>query len=75
MQRLRLGELLVQAKVLTQERLEDALALQRAQGRKLGQVLIDLGIVNETQLTQALGQQLSVPWVSLHHVDFSARSS
>jgi type IV pilus assembly protein PilB len=70
-ERLRIGELLVQAKVLTQERLDDALALQRAQGRKLGQVLIDLGIVNETQLTQALGQQLSVPWVSLYHVDFS----
>jgi type IV pilus assembly protein PilB len=70
-ERLRIGELLVQAKVLTAERLEDALVLQRAQGRKLGQVLIDLGIVTETQLTQALGQQLSVPWVSLSHVDFS----
>lgn len=71
MERLRIGELLVQAKLLTQERLDDALVLQRAQGRKLGQVLIDLGIVNETQLTQTLGLQLSVPWVSLYHIDFS----
>ncbi len=71
MQRLRIGELLVQAKLITPERLEQALAIQRAQGRKLGQVLIDLGIVNETQLTQALGQQLSVPWVSLYHIEFS----
>ncbi len=71
MERLRIGELLLQAKLITPERLEDALTLQRAQGRKLGQVLIDLGIVNETQLTQALGQQLSVPWVSLYHIDFS----
>jgi type IV pilus assembly protein PilB len=70
-ERLRLGELLLQAKLITPERLEDALTLQRAQGRKLGQVLIDLAIVNETQLTQALGQQLSVPWVSLYHIDFS----
>jgi type IV pilus assembly protein PilB len=70
-ERLRIGELLVQAKLITPERLETALALQRAQGRKLGQVLIDLGIVNETQLTQALGQQLSVPWVSLYHIEFS----
>jgi hypothetical protein len=30
-------------------------SLQR-KGRKLGQVLIDLGMVNETQLTQTLGQ-------------------
>jgi type IV pilus assembly protein PilB len=70
-ERLRIGELLVQAKLLTQDRLDDALTLQRAQGRKLGQVLIDLGIVNETQLTQTLGLQLSVPWVSLYHIDFS----
>ncbi len=70
-ERLRIGELLVQANVISKERLDDALTLQRAQGRKLGQVLTDLGIVNETQLTQALGQQMSVPWVSLHHIDFS----
>ena len=91
-QRLRLGELLVQAKLISEEQLRDALALQQGQlapdlagelsdeqepprltqpGRKLGQVLIDLGVVNETQLTQALGQQLSIPWVSLSHIDFS----
>ncbi len=71
MERLRIGELLLQAKLITPERLDDALVLQKAQGRKLGQVLIDLGLVNETQVTQALGQQLSVPWVSLYHIDFS----
>ncbi|MFO0670277.1 MAG: hypothetical protein U0235_11715 [Polyangiaceae bacterium] len=27
--------------------------------------------MSETQLTQILGQQLSVPWVSLYHIDFS----
>ena len=70
-ERLRIGELLLRAKLISAGQLEDALTLQRAQGRKLGQVLIDLGIVNETQLTQTLGQQLSVPWVSLYHIDFS----
>jgi type IV pilus assembly protein PilB len=69
--RLRIGELLVQAKLITREKLELALGAQQKSGRKLGQVLIELGIVNETQLTQALSQQLSVPWVSLHHIDFS----
>jgi type IV pilus assembly protein PilB len=68
---LRIGELLVQAKLITREKLELALGAQQKSGRKLGQVLIELGIVNETQLTQALSQQLSVPWVSLHHIDFS----
>jgi type IV pilus assembly protein PilB len=69
--RLRIGELLVEAKVITHEQLEGALEVQRANGRKLGQVLTELGLINETQLTQALSRQLSVPWVSLYHIDFS----
>jgi type IV pilus assembly protein PilB len=68
---MRIGELLVEAKLITQEQLEVALAAQRETGKKLGQVLIERGTVNETQLTQALSQQLSVPWVSLYHIDFS----
>ena len=69
--RMRIGELLVDAKLITKDQLEVALAAQHKSGRKVGQVLIELGIVNETQLTQTLGQQLSVPWVSLYHIDFS----
>ncbi len=71
MARLRIGELLVQARLIARDQLDLALGAQQKSGRKLGQVLIELGIVNETQLTQALSQQLSVPWVSLHHIDFS----
>ena len=72
-QRIRLGELLVQAGVLSAEKLDEALALQKSEGgkRRLGRVLVDNGFVDETQLTQVLGRQLSVPWVSLYHVDFS----
>ncbi len=67
----RLGELLVEAGVLTRTQLDHALLLQRDGGRKLGQVLTDLGFVNETQVIQTLSQQLSVPWVSLYHIDFT----
>jgi type IV pilus assembly protein PilB len=67
----RIGELLVEGGVLSQSQLEQALFAQRKDGRKLGQLLIELGLVSETQLTQTLSRQLSVPWVSLYHVDFS----
>jgi type IV pilus assembly protein PilB len=67
----RIGELLVEAGVLSQSQLEQALFAQRKDGRKLGQLLIELGLVNEIQLTQTLSRQLAVPWVSLYHVDFS----
>ena len=69
--RLRLGELLVEAKVITAEQLEQALALQKTDGRRLGTLLVEAGFVNETQLTQILSQQLNAPWVSLYHIDFS----
>lgn len=69
--RLRLGQLLVDARILTPEQLEQVLALQRVDGRRLGTLLVEIGLVTETQLTQILSQQLSVPWVSLYHIDFS----
>jgi type IV pilus assembly protein PilB len=78
--RRRIGELLVEAGFLAPRDLEAGLASQALTGgtmpgagrRKLGQVLIEAGMISEAQLTQTLGQQLSVPFVSLKHVDFSA---
>jgi type IV pilus assembly protein PilB len=69
--RLRLGQLLVDAHIVTSEQLEQVLALQKTDGRRLGTLLVESGLVTETQLTQILSQQLSVPWVSLYHIDFS----
>jgi type IV pilus assembly protein PilB len=69
--RVRLGELLVEAHIITREQLEDALALQKKDGRRIGTLLVEAGLVSETQVTQILSQQLSVPWVSLYHIDFS----
>jgi type IV pilus assembly protein PilB len=69
--RLRLGQLLVDAHIVSSELLEQVLALQKTDGRRLGTLLVESGLVTETQLTQILSQQLSVPWVSLYHIDFS----
>jgi type IV pilus assembly protein PilB len=69
--RLRLGQLLVDAQILTEAQLDQVLAAQKSDGRKLGTLLVESGLVSETQLTQILSQQLSVPWVSLYHIDFS----
>jgi type IV pilus assembly protein PilB len=70
-ERVRLGELLVEAGVLSRDQLEQVLDIQKKDGRRLGTLLIDQGLVSETQVTQILSQQLSVPWVSLYHIDFS----
>lgn len=69
--RVRLGELLVKSALLSQQQLDETLALQRQDGRRLGTLLVETGLISETQVTQILSQQLSVPWVSLTHIDFS----
>jgi type IV pilus assembly protein PilB len=69
--RVRLGELLVGAHIISRVQLEAVLAAQQEDGRRLGKLLVERGLVTETQLTQILSQQLSVPWVSLYHIDFS----
>ncbi len=69
--RVLLGELLVESKVITSEQLAEVLGSAREAGKKLGQVLLERGLITEAQLTQTLSLQLSVPWVSLYHIDFS----
>src|SRR5260221_7949931 len=69
--RLRLGQLLVDAHILSAEQLERVLTLQKSDGRRLGTLLVENEHITETQVTQILSQQLSVPWVSLYHIDFS----
>jgi type IV pilus assembly protein PilB len=63
--------MLVQAQMLRAEQVAEALALQRQQGGRLGELLVELGHVSEIQLAQVLSNQLSIPWVNLYHIDFS----
>jgi type IV pilus assembly protein PilB len=61
----------VEAQIISREQLDDVLALQKRDGRRIGTLLVEAGLVSETQVTQILSQQLSVPWVSLYHIEFS----
>jgi hypothetical protein len=69
--RTRLGQLLVDARMITQEALDEVLSVQRTDGRRLGVLLVERGQINEIQLIQILSHQLAVPWVSLMHIEFS----
>jgi MSHA biogenesis protein MshE len=63
--KIRLGELLIEQKVINDAQLQQALAEQKRTGRKLGRVLTDLGIVEEQQLNDALARHLQIPFVDL----------
>ncbi len=56
----RLGEILVRDGLLTQEKLDHALAEQRSSGKMLGQVLLDMGFVAQSDLLTALAKQQGI---------------
>ncbi len=62
----RLGEMLVDVGVLTEEQVSRALSLQRGSGKRLGTVLIDEGFITETQLVETLRMQLGIDFVDLN---------
>ncbi len=52
-----IGEVLVEAGVITRSELDEALAEQRTTGRRLGEVLIESGRISWLALAQAIGDQ------------------
>ncbi|QBE66669.1 GspE/PulE family protein [Pseudoduganella lutea] len=64
-EKVRLGEILVQQKLLSEEQLGLALTEQKRSGRKLGRVFIDSGYVTEEQIAGALARQLNIPYINL----------
>jgi len=63
--KIRLGELLVTAGVITQSQLEEALFTKKKTGERLGIVLRKLGFVSEETLIEFLGRQLDIPSIDL----------
>ena len=57
----RLGEQLVSARLITADALEDVLAKQGKSKLRLGEALVDMGVVSEEQILPHLSRQLGVP--------------
>lgn len=66
--KLRIGDVLIAAGVLTKEKLEEALEKQKGTGHRIGEVLIDEGYVNEEQVAHALSEQLNIELIDLNNV-------
>ncbi|MDC8784458.1 GspE/PulE family protein [Roseateles koreensis] len=64
-QKMRLGDVLVQQQLISEQQLQQALELQRATGKKLGRLLIDAGLITEEALAHVLARQLRIPFVNL----------
>src|SRR5882724_4657237 len=66
-EKIRLGEILLQQKLLSEDQLKAALDEQKRSGRKLGRIFIDSGFLTEEQIGGALARQLQVPFIDLKH--------
>lgn len=64
-EKVRLGEILIQQKLVNQEQLQFALEQQQRNGRKLGHIFVENKFVTEEQISQALSKQLGIPYFDL----------
>jgi len=65
LKKVRLGDLLVEKKVISEKQLLDALKEQKSNRQRLGKLLVNLGYVEETQLLQLLAEQLNIQFIDL----------
>lgn len=67
-----IGELLLRANAITQEQLQEALAVQtESEGLPLGDVLLNLGYISEKQLMKALEYRFRIPLYELSNIELS----
>jgi type II secretion system (T2SS) protein E len=65
MSRQPLGEILIQKNLAEQKHIDAALRIQVGGNRRLGHVLIKMGVITDEQLKEALADQLDIPVVDV----------
>lgn len=69
--KIRLGELLVDKKLISSDQLNQAIAEHLSTGKKLGRTLVDMGFVNESEILNIISDQLNIPYVDLGYFKFN----
>ena len=64
----RIGDILVEEGILTEEQLEEALKAAKAENKKIGEAITDLGFATEQDIAEALSSQLGFEYVNLSTV-------
>ena len=65
--KMRIGEMLLAQKYITQEQLDQALEEQKKTGKRLGRTWVDLKFMPEERLVEILSKQFEVPYVRLEN--------
>lgn len=64
-ERRKIGELLLEAGIITRQQLDEALQIQKKTGKKIGEILVEKGYVTEDEILEVLEFQLGIPHVKL----------
>ena len=59
---------MLQANLIDSKTLEAALEIQKTQQKKIGQILVDMGVTDDEQIAKALASQLKIPFIRLNDV-------
>ncbi len=71
---LRIGDVLVKAGRISDEQLKMALAKQKEEGKKLGEILIQEKLITESDLNAIISAQLEVPFVNLSSLEIDPKA-
>ncbi len=69
--KIRLGDLLVASGAIVPEQLSAALDAQKGTGKKLGEVLVEKGFLNEEDIANALSEQLHLEVIDLMNISIA----
>ena len=68
----KLGEVLVEQRLISEEQLQQTLKLQHRTGKKLGRLLVEAGFISDELLATVVAQELRIPFVNLKSFPFRA---
>jgi type IV pilus assembly protein PilB len=63
--RKKLGELLLDYKMITEDQLSKALKIQKEKNKRIGETLTELRLVTQDQINWVLSKQLDIPYVQI----------
>ncbi|MCI0329738.1 MAG: GspE/PulE family protein [candidate division Zixibacteria bacterium] len=64
----RIGELLLEKKLVTQKQLDEALKIQKKTGERVGDILIRQGVITEEDFLSIISEKLSIPKVNVDNL-------
>lgn len=72
--RKKIGEILLERKLITEEQLMEALETQKMTGQKIGQVLVSKGIIKEDELYKVLAEKIDRKYIDLEEYSINGEA-